>query len=149
MSLLDQLNADLISAQKAKDEVATSTLRMAISNLKNARIAKGGDLTDDDSIAELVKDAKRHKESIAVFTNAGRLELATKEKAELDVLSKYLPEQISEDEIKKAVDEAVSEVKPGGVADMGKVMSVVMSKVGRGADGSVVSSLVREKLSAL
>lgn len=149
MAIFDQLNEDLIFAQKAKDEVAVSTLRMAISSLKNARIAKGADLTDDDVVAELAKDAKRHKESINAFAQADRQELADKEQAELDILSKYLPAQISEEEIKGAVDAAIAEVKPAGIADMGKVMSAVMGKVGKSADGSVVSSLVREKLSNL
>lgn len=149
MSILDQINQDLITAQKSKDEIAVSTLRMAISNFHNARIAKGADLTEEDVIAELIKDGKRHKESIAAFVGANRQELADKEKAELEVLSKYLPEQISEEEIKKAVDDAISEVKPTGPGDMGKVMSAVMSKVGMRADGSVVSSIVKEKLASL
>src|SRR5579872_3479863 len=137
MSIFDQLNSDLVTAQKAKEETAVSTLRMAISNLKNARIAKGSDLTDDDVIAELQKDAKRHKESITIFSNAGRSELADKEKAELDIISKYLPAQLSEGEIRKAVDEVVLQLNPSGIGDMGKVMSAVISKVGKSADGSV------------
>lgn len=147
--LFDQLQQDLIVAQKARDEVATSTLRMAISNLKNARIAKGEDLTEDDVVAELSKDAKRHKESVAAFEGAGRAELAQKEKAELVVLSKYLPAQISDAQMTTAVDMAISEVNPAGMGDMGKVMAAVMVKVGKTADGSLVSAMVKERLSKL
>ncbi len=149
MALLDTLQQDLNLAMKGHNEVATSTLRMAISNLKNARIAKGSDLDDTDVILELSKDAKRHKESIAAFESAGRAELAQKEKAELEVLSKYLPEQISEEEIKRAVDEAIAKLEPTGISDMGRVMAAVFSKLGKTADGSIVSSFVREKLSSL
>lgn len=148
MSLIDQINQDLILAQKSKNEIAVSTLRMAISNFHNARIAKGAELTEEDVIAELIKDGKRHKESIAAFVGANRQDLADKEKAELEVLSKYLPEQISEEEINVAVDEAILKTNPAGPADMGKVMSAVMARVGKSADGSVVSSIVREKLTA-
>lgn len=149
MALLDTLQQDLNQALKDRNEVATSTLRMAISNLKNARIAKGADLVDDDVILELSKDAKRHKESIAAFESAGRAELAQKEKAELDVLAKYLPAQISETEIKRVVDEAISALNPAGISDMGRVMAAVMAKLGKTADGSQVSSIVSERLSSL
>ena len=144
--LIDLLQEDLNKALLSKDEVSTSTLRMAISNLKNARIAKGSDLADEEAIGELLKDAKRHKESIAAFEQAGRLELAKKEKAELEVLSKYLPKQMTDEEIRKIVDEAIAEVKPQGPADKGKVMSFVMGKVGRRADGAMVASIVSQKL---
>src|SRR3989344_8567422 len=133
MAIFDQLNTDLISAQKEKNEVAVSTLRMVIANLKNARIAKGEDLNDDDVFSELAKDAKRHKESIAAFGQASRQDLVDKEQAELDVLSKYLPQQMGEEEIRAAVDAAISQVNPTGMPDMGKVMSAVMAKVGMGA----------------
>lgn len=149
MAIFDQLNEDLVSAQKEKNEVAVSTLRMVIANIKNARIAKGEDLSDDDVLSELAKDAKRHKESITAFGQASRQDLVDKEQAELDVLSKYLPEQMGEDEIKAAVEAAISEVNPTGMSDMGKVMSAVMAKVGKSADGGLVSGIVKEKLSSL
>lgn len=149
MPVIDQLTEDLNKALKGKDEVASSTLRMAIANLTNARIAKGSDLTDEEAIEELGRDAKRHKESIAAFESGGRPDLSDKEKAELEVLSRYLPEQLSEDDITKVVDEVVSQVNPSGPADMGKVMSGVMAKLKGQADGSVVSSIVRERLTKI
>lgn len=149
MSILDQINQDLVTAQKSKNEIEVSTLRMAIANLNNAKIAKGADLNDEDTVAELLKDAKRHKESIAAFEGGNRTDLAQKEKAELEILARYLPAQLSEEEIKKTIDEVVSQINPTGLADMGKVMSAVMAKIGKSADGSTVSSLVKEKLSQL
>ena len=144
--LIDQLQEDLNKALKEKDNVAVSALRLMLSNLHNAKIAKGGELTDEDAVAELSKDAKRHKESITAFEQAGRSVLADKEKAELAVILRYLPEQISEEEIKKQVDEAISQIKPAGLLDMGKVMSAVMAKLKGQADGALVSSIVKSKL---
>lgn len=95
--LTDRLQEDLNHALKDRNEVAVSTIRMALSNLGNARIAKGAELTDDDALRELSKDAKRHKESIAAFEAGGRGDLAEKEKRELEVLSKYLPEAFSDE----------------------------------------------------
>jgi uncharacterized protein YqeY len=149
MTILEQITEDLKEALKRKDEISASALRMAISNITNARIAKGSELSDDEVVAELSKDAKRHKESIAAFEKGQRVELAEKERAELKVISKYLPEQMGEEEVKKIIDEVISEVSPSGMSDMGKVMSGVMAKVGTRADGALVSSLVKDKLGAL
>ena len=148
MALVDKLTEDLKSASKAKDEVAVSVLRLLIANINNAKIAKGSDLTDDDVLAEIAKDAKRHKESIAAYKKAERGELAEKEEKELGVLEKYLPEQVGEDEVCRVVDEVVSESGATSMADMGKVMGQVMGKLKGQADGNVVSAIVKEKLSA-
>lgn len=147
MSVLDQIRLDLNEALKARDEVKISTLRFVISKTDNARIAKGTELTDEEINLEINKDAKRHKESIDAFEKAGRGELVSKEKAELDILLKYLPEQMGDAEIGKLVDSAVQEVGARSLADLGKVMSVVMGRAKGQADGTRVSAIVKEKLS--
>lgn len=147
MSVLDQIRLDLNEALKARDEVKISTLRFVISKTDNARIAKGTELTDEEVNLEISKDAKRHKESIDAFEKADRGELVSKEKAELDILLKYLPEQMGEAEIGKLVDSAVQEVGARSLADLGKVMSVVMGRAKGQADGTSVSAIVKEKLS--
>lgn len=144
--LIDRLQEDLNRALKDRDEIAVSTLRMALSNLKNARIAKGADLTDDDAVAEISKDAKRHKESIAAFEAGGRDDLAEKEKRELEVLSKYLPVAFSDSELTKMVDEAISALGAGSISDLGRVVGAVMSSGGARADGARVSQIARAKL---
>jgi uncharacterized protein len=148
MSFFDKIQGDLNDAIKSKDLTSVSTLRLVISNLKNAIISKGSDLTDEEVIAEIAKDAKKHKESISVFEKAGRDDLAQKEKAEAEVLSKYLPEQMSSSEITKVVEEVISNSDAKSPADIGKVMGQVMSKFKGMADGETVSAIVREKLSA-
>lgn len=147
MSLLEKIKQDLDNALKAGRVVEVSTLRFVISKTDNARIAKGSELSDDEALSEIAKEAKRHKESIEAFRSAGREELAQKEEAELKVLSGYLPEEMSREEIAKFVDEAISEAGASSISDMGKVMSKVMEKVKGRADGGSVSAIVKEKLS--
>lgn len=146
--LLDRLKADLIEVQKKQDTVAVSTLRFLLSGLHNAKIAKGGELTDDEVTGEISREAKRHKESIAAYEAGDRQDLVEKEQAELAVLVKYLPEQLSSDQISKVVDEVISKVGASGGQDLGRVMSAVMAKVKGRAEGGEVSKVVRGKLHA-
>ncbi len=146
MVLFKQISADLNEALKAKEEVKVSTLRFLISNLNNAKIAKGDDLTDDEVVNEIRKDAKRHKESISAFETGNRAELAEKEKAELSILIKYLPAQITEAELENMVTEAINVVGAKSLADLGKVIKAVMTSAGNRADGGVVAQIVRSKL---
>lgn len=146
MVTLDQINHDLVSAMKSKDAVATSTLRMVLSNLNNARIAKGRDLADEDIIGEIKKDAGRHKESIEAFKAADRNDLVEKETAELEVLNRYLPQQLSDEELSRMVDEAISALGAKGAADIGRVVGAVMSRAGAKADGARVAQIARVKL---
>ncbi|MCR4324286.1 MAG: GatB/YqeY domain-containing protein [Candidatus Curtissbacteria bacterium] len=148
MSLLDTINSDLTAAMKARNPTVVSSLRMVLSNLKTAAIAKGADLEDDEIVSEISRVAKRHKESIQAFENAGRAELVEKEKKELAVVSKYLPEQMSDEEVSRIVDEVIAQTGAATIADLGRVMSSAMIKIKGQADGFVVSALVREKLSA-
>ncbi|OGD83244.1 hypothetical protein A2165_00745 [Candidatus Curtissbacteria bacterium RBG_13_40_7] len=147
MSLLAKLETDLNVALKKRDDACVSTLRFLLSNIHNAKIAKGEELSDDEIIGEISKDVKRHKESIEAYKNAGRSELVAKETRELEILTKYLPAQMEKAQITKIVDEVIAEVNPSGIADMGKVMALVMTRVKEQADGLVVAGIVKGKLS--
>lgn len=147
--LKQQLKDELKQAMLSKDTVKTSVLRMVISAIGYYEIQKGGanyEATDEDVLKVIEKEAKQHKDSIEQFKNANRAELVEKEDNELAILQKYLPEQMSEEEVKKIVEEAVLQTGATSPADMGKVMGALMSKVKGKADGALVSKLVREVL---
>lgn len=146
MSLLDQLNSDLLTATKGGDQLVRDTLRMVKTAIKNTEINNGKPLTDDEIVIVLSKEVKQRQESIASFVNGGRPELAEKEEQEIAILKKYLPEQLSEEEVAAIVDQAVTETGASAASDMGKVMSAIMPKVKGRADGGLVSRLVRERL---
>jgi len=146
MTLIERIQTDLNKFLKDKDKVATSALRLLLSNIHNAQIAKGEVLTDDDVIGEVTKDAKRHRESIEAYQAAARADLVGKETKELAVLEKYLPNQLSVDEIKKIVDYEIKTLGATEIKDMGRVMAHVMANVKGQADGAFVSSIVKEKL---
>lgn len=144
--LFDKISQDLNTALKQKDPVRVSTLRYLISHLNNARIAKGGELTDEDVIGEIAKDVKRHKESIEAFEKANRQDLVSQESSQLSVLEEYLPAQLKDEEIAKIVGEAIVTLGQVGPGDMAKVMGQVMAKVKGQADGAKVAEIVKNKL---
>lgn len=144
-----KIREDLKSAMIAKDEVKVATLRLLISELTYAKVAKQLEkLSDEDVIAVVQKAVKQRKESIASYKSGGRNDLADKEQAELDILQTYLPEQISDEELTKIVEESINNTGATSMADMGKVIGMVMGQVGQKAEGARVSALVREKLSS-
>ena len=145
--LIDRITNDLREAMRGGDEIAVSTLRLVISNVKNAKIAKGSELSDEEVISVIAKDVKRHKESIAAFDKAKRGDLVQKEEAELAVLSGYLPTELPREEIAKVVEEVISQVEASGMQDMGRVMGQVMSRVKGQVDGADVLEIVKVKLS--
>lgn len=147
MDLIDQLESDLAEAMKLRDEVRTTTLRLLKSALKNYQIELGHDLTMQEALSVLQKEAKKHQDSIKQYEDAKREDLANEEKAELDVIEKYLPEQMSKDEVEKAVDSAIAELGSTGPADMGKVIGLVRQKTEGQADGSMIAELAKQKLS--
>ena len=147
MDLIDQLESDLAEAMKLRDEVRTTTLRLLKSALKNYQIELGHDLTMQEALSVLQKEAKKHQDSIKQYEDAKREDLANEEKAELDVIEKYLPEQMSQDEVEKAVDSAIAELGATGPADMGKVIGLVRQKTEGQADGSMIAQLAKQKLS--
>lgn len=144
--LIDQIQADLKNAQLSRDEVKVSTLRLLLSEIKNAEISKGEALSDEDIILVVQKEAKKRKEAATSFRSGGRQDLAVREENELKVLEGYLPQQLSNEELTKIVSETITELGAIGMADMGKVIGAVMGKTKGGADGTTVSNLVKEKL---
>lgn len=144
--MVDKIQTDLKQAQLARDEIKVSTLRLLLSEIKNAEIAKGSPLADADIISVIQKEAKKRKEAAVAFRNGGREDSAVKEEAELRILESYLPEQISTEELTKIVEESINEQGATSIQDMGKVIGAVMSKVKGQADGGTVSALVKEKL---
>jgi len=143
----DILN-DYKEAMKAQDKVKSSTLSFLRAELINTAFAKKKKALDDDEVIIVIKkQIKQHQDSIDQFTKGNRPELAAKEEAESKVLKCYLPPQLSDEEVKKIIEEVVSATGAAGMKDMGKVMKEVSAKVGQSADGKLVSELVRARLS--
>lgn len=145
-----ELREELKESMLARDEFKTSVLRMLISAIGYMEIQKGGagyEATEEDVMTTIEKQAKQRKDSIEQYEKAGRQDLADKEKLELEMLEKYLPEQIGEDEIRNLVKEAISQTGASGMQDMGKIMGALMPKTKGKADGNLVSKIVREELS--
>ena len=140
--MFDGLMADLKSAMKAHDAVATGAIRGVIAKAKDLTVNAGMEMDDAAVLSVIAKAVKQREESIAQFEAAGRLELAANEKAEMALLKKYLPEQLSESELAAIVKAAVAETGATSKRDMGKVMKAVMAKAQGRADGKLVSKLV-------
>jgi uncharacterized protein YqeY len=135
------------TAMRAKDSARLSTIRLLLSGIKQREVDERKELTDTDVVAVIEKMIKQRRESIAQYEQAARKDLADVEKFELQVLSGYLPQQMSEAEVSRAVDAAVSEAKPTGIKDMGKVMALLKPRLAGRADMQKVSALVKTKLS--
>ncbi|HEX9695714.1 MAG TPA: GatB/YqeY domain-containing protein [Actinomycetota bacterium] len=146
--LRDRIGEELKEAMKARDQVRVATLRMLIAAVKNVQIEKKRELDDDEVIDVAAREAKRRKESIDAFRSGGRDDLVAKEEAELAVLAVYLPEQITGEALAALVDEAIAETGATGPKEMGAVMKALMPKVRGRADGTEVSSLVKQRLGA-
>ena len=149
-TLSDQVTEDIKNAMRAKDTIALGTLRALKSAIKNVAIEKGGAdavLDDSETTAVIRKQVKQRQDSITQFEEAGRTELADKEKAEIAVLEKYLPAALSEEELTLAVTEAIAETEATSRADMGKVMKVLQEKTAGRADGKTLSQAVQSHLS--
>lgn len=145
----ERILSDLVSAMKNKDKEVLSVLRMVKGAIQLEEINKKQELKDEDVIAVLSKQIKTRKESIVEFEKAGREDLITQTQSEIDILSKYMPEQLSEEEVLKVIDEAFATVKPEKPSDMGKLMGFVTPKLKGKADMSFVSKTIKEKLSNL
>ena len=148
--LKDRLRADLTTAIKARDELRSSTLRMVLTAITNAEVAgkEARELTDEDVLGVLTSEGKKRREAAEAFEDAGRTEQAAKERAEFEVLSDYLPEQLGADEIAGLVSEAIASTGAAeeGMRAMGKVMGMLTPKVKGRADGGVVAAEVRKQL---
>ena len=144
-----ELKEELKQSMLARDSEKTSALRMVISALGYYEIEKGGagyEATEEDVEAVLQKQVKQRRDSVEQFKLGGRDDLVEKEAKEIEMLEKYLPAQMSEDDVQKLVEEAVAQTGATSAADMGKVMGALMPKVKGKADGGLVSKLVKEKL---
>jgi uncharacterized protein len=148
MALAERIQADLTAAMKARDTETVSTLRMVMASIKNARVAAGqsGDVTDEQVMDLLTREAKKRTEAAEAFEAGGRPEMADKERRELEVIRAYLPEQLDEDTLRALVDEAIGETGASDASDLGRVMSAVMPRVKGRADGKAVNAMVRERL---
>ncbi len=148
MGLKEKLQADLTNAIRSRNEVVSGTVRMLLAAITNEEVAGKAAkvLTDAEIITVLSREAKKRREAVEAYTQAKRDDLASKEKAEAAVIANYLPEQLSEDEIKKLIQAAIAETGAAGPAGMGLVMKVLQPKIAGKADGGVVSGLVKAAL---
>jgi uncharacterized protein YqeY len=143
-----RLQADLNAAMKARDELTTATLRMALTAVSNEEVAGkvARELDDDEVLRVLVREAKKRREAADAFTAAGRVELADRERAEGAVLDRYLPAHLGDDELTQLITAAIAEAGATSPRDMGAVMKIVVPKVAGRADGKRVSEEVRRRL---
>lgn len=132
---------------KAKDSLKVGTLRMVRAQFKDAQIAKREPLNDDEQLAVLGNAAKRRREALEMYKNSGRDDLIQKEQAELDIISVYLPKQLSREEIEKVLKDIIKKTDVSSMQDLGKVMGPAMQQLKGKADGKLVQQLVREILS--
>lgn len=146
MSLIDTFRKDMISATKDGNTDKLDILKLALASMINAQKAASEELKDVDFEKILKKEVNKVKDSIGQFSAIGRMELANREKRQLEVLESYLPKEMSSEDVAKIVKRIISEIKPEGSKDMGRVMGVVMKEVAGRADGNVVKEIVLEHL---
>lgn len=150
-ALKDQLKADLTNAMKSRNEIETSTLRMALAAIMNAEVAgdQAVELTDAQVLAVMSSEAKKRAESAQIYKDAGRHDAEIAERAELAILERYLPAQLSDADLEKLVDSAIVEAAKQGLTGpkaMGAVVKAVRGEAGSGADGAKIANLVKAKL---
>ncbi|TMU50898.1 GatB/YqeY domain-containing protein [Flagellimonas algicola] len=150
MSLQEQVMTEMKVAMKAKDTVALESLRAIKSAILLAKTDKGGggELSEEDEIKLVQKLVKQRKDSATIFTEQGRADLAAPELAQVAIIEKFLPEQLTEEEIEKVVVQTIDAVGAEGMKDMGKVMGMVSKELAGQADGKTISSIVKAKLSS-
>ena len=146
MSLKTRLDDDLKTAMRSRDVLRRSVLRLLLSEVHNEGIAKQAELDDEGITGVLGKQAQQRRESIEAYTQGERQDLADKEKAELEIIMSYLPEQMSREDIAAVIKKAIAETDAAGPQDMGKVMSRVMPEVRGKAQGREVNAIASELL---
>jgi uncharacterized protein YqeY len=146
MSLEERFQEDLKSAMKGGDQTAVNVLRLLRTRLKEARVAKREDLSDDEVYKVIATEIKKRREAIELFEQGGREDLAAREHKEIGVLEAYMPPKLSEQEIKDLASKAVLDSGAAGSRDLGKVMKVLMPQVVNRADGSEVRKIVKDIL---
>ncbi len=143
----DELLKELKDAMKNKDELKKNTITLLRSAILQVEKDNQKQLTEDEMIAIVSKEVKKRRDSISDYQKAGRDDIIVDLKREIEILSKYLPEQLSNEQIEKLVDEAIAQTQATSARDMGKVMQNLRSKTNGKADGKIVSEIVKEKLS--
>jgi uncharacterized protein YqeY len=148
--LKERLRTDLSAAMRARDQVRMRTLRMALTAITNEEVSGSSarELSDDEVLKVLAREAKKRREAADAFGSAGRAEQAAAEQAEGQVLAGYLPAQLGDDELARIVDEAVTETGASGMSAMGQVMKAVTPRVAGRAEGARVAAEVRRRLTA-
>jgi len=144
--LQDKIAAELLVALKSRDAVRVSTLRLLISAFRYKEVEKKRDLSEGEQLEVIQSEAKKRKEAVDSYMQGGRAELAAKEKAEFDILSAYLPNALSEQEIEALVRQAVATANAQSAKDMGRVMGILMPQIKGRADGKTVQQLVQKIL---
>lgn len=148
MSLLIQLKDEMKNAMRAKDKLRLGVIRMALSAIKQAEIDNNSEPSDDNIIAILTKMVKQRKESIKMFTDGGRTDMAANEEAEVVALEDFLPQPLTQDEIQQHINNAINESGAASMADMGKVMAILKPLMQGKADLGAVSGQVRAALNS-
>jgi uncharacterized protein YqeY len=148
MGLKEKLQSDLTEAIRGRDELTSGTIRMVLTAITNDEVSgkEARTLSDAEIITVLSREGKKRREASEAFEAAGRADKAALEKSEGEVIAKYLPEQLSEDDVKKMIAAAIASTGAAGPADMGKVMGVLKAQVAGKADGGMVSGLVKAAL---
>ena len=146
MNLKEQLVADMKSAMKAGEKTRLSVIRLLRADIDKLEIAKKRELTEDELLSVLTSGVKKRNDAIELYNKGGRDELAQKERDEKAIIESYLPKQLSQDELKAIIDDAVAEIGDVNPKQMGAVMKIVMGKTKGRADGKVVSQMVRDAL---
>ncbi|WP_433955057.1 GatB/YqeY domain-containing protein [Janibacter indicus] len=142
------LQHDLHSAMRAREQVRVATLRMVLTGISNAEVSgeSARELSDDETLKVVAKEAKKRKESATAYRDAGRPELAEREEAELAVLKTYLPAQLGDDELTAIVDRAIEQVGATSMAQMGQVMKAAQAEAAGRADGGAIAAKVKARL---
>ena len=146
MSLLDTIQSDMYAAMKSGDKQRSGTLRVALSTLKDKKIEKQEELTDMEEIKIIQNLVKQRKEAADIYKENGRNDLMENENAELKILNTYLPQMMSDDDLRALVKKVVSEIGATDLSDIGKIMPEVMKQTAGKADGKMAQSIVRELL---
>ena len=146
MTITQRLQTELTAAMRSQEVLRRDTLRMAVAAVYNARKEAQRDLSNDEEVAVLTREVKRRRESVDAYRKAGRGDLADKEEAEIKILGEFMPEALSDDELRTMVRAAIDESGASSARDLGKVMSILAPRTRGRADGRVVSGLVAQEL---
>ena len=148
MSLEQKLQEDMKNALKSGQKLELATLRTVLAQIKDERIKlrPQRELTDDDVIRVLTSAVKKRREAVDLYRQGNRQDLVEKENAEIAIIEKYLPEQLSEDKIKQVIEDTINKLGASSIQDLGKIMGSVMGQLKGRADGKIVQNLVRDRL---